>query len=66
MADEIVLVDKACEGYRLPAEHRRAILSQVRAGGNLGTAVRATPCIEKQRQQFIEMHGDAFGLDADN
>ncbi len=52
--------------YRLPEEHRRTILSQTQTDLS-GTAGRASMWeIEAQRQQFIQMHGDAFGLDTSN
>ncbi|VVE44017.1 hypothetical protein PHO31112_04304 [Pandoraea horticolens] len=67
MTNRIVPAEYSCAGYQLPAEDRNDILSQIQTDKNrISTLVRAMPNIETQRQQFIAMYGDAFGLDAGN
>jgi len=42
--------------YKLPEQDRQAILAQA-------PAARLAAAIERQRQQFIDMHGSPFGLE---
>ena len=66
MANNIVLAETSETAYRLPEAHRQAILSQ--APTDLGRTAHLASMreIEKQRQEFIQMYGDSFGLNASN
>ncbi|MDB0572408.1 hypothetical protein LBW59_16730 [Ralstonia solanacearum] len=66
MANHIVLAEQIKAVYRLPEEHRRAILSQAQTDLGRTADLASMREIEKQRQQFIQMHGNAFGLDTSN
>ncbi|CAJ0802678.1 hypothetical protein LMG7141_04143 [Ralstonia condita] len=66
MANPIVLAEPQKAVYRLPEAHRQAILSQARTDPGRTADLASMREIEKQRQQFIQMHGDAFGLDTSN
>ncbi|CAJ0725966.1 hypothetical protein DEE44_11460 [Ralstonia pickettii] len=63
MAIHIVLAEPRKTVYRLPEEQRRAILSQAQTDLGRTTDLASMREIEKQRQEFIQMHGDPFGLD---
>lgn len=66
MANHIVLAEPIETAYRLPEAHRQAILEQAQTDLGRTADLASMREIEKQRQQFIQMHGDAFGLDTSN
>ncbi|AXW22515.1 hypothetical protein [Ralstonia solanacearum] len=66
MANHIVLAEPRETAYRLPEAHRQAILSQAHTGLGRTADLASIQEIEKQRQKFIQMHGDPFGLDTSN
>ncbi|VVE54352.1 hypothetical protein [Pandoraea anhela] len=67
MANRIVPAEFSRTSYQLPAEARSDILSQTETDINRASALaRSMSSIERQRQQFIAMYGDAFGLDVDS
>lgn len=66
MANSIVLAETRETAYRLPEAQRQAILSQAQTDLGRTADLASMREIEKQRQEFIQMHGDSFGLDASN
>jgi len=67
VANPIVCAELRDTTYRLLEKHRQAILAVAQTDlTQIADLTRSMRMIEQQRQQFIQMHGDAFGLDASN
>jgi hypothetical protein len=62
MANHSVLAEATETTYRLPEEYRWTILSQAQTDITRTADLASMREIERQRQQFIQTHGDAFGL----
>lgn len=60
MANHIVLAEPRKTVYRLPEAQRLAILSQAQTDPTRTVDLASMREIERQRQQFIQMYGDAF------